>query len=137
MSAREREDGVKIEIACVVGARPNFMKMAPVFEALRGYPRLRPTLIHTGQHYDEAMSRVFFDELRMPTPDVNLEVGSATHAVQPRPSRRFYEYLEVAPRPFRVARTQLHVACAPAAGQRTFSWGTGSGLRPRRTMPES
>lgn len=64
-------------ICSVVGARPNFMKMAPVVEALRrgGLPHV---LVHTGQHYDDAMSRVFFDELGMPAPDVNLEVGSDT-----------------------------------------------------------
>lgn len=64
-------------ICSVVGARPNFMKMAPVVEALRrrGLPHV---LVHTGQHYDEAMSRVFFDELGMPEPDVNLEIGSDT-----------------------------------------------------------
>lgn len=65
----------------VIGARPNFMKVAPVHAALaaRGVAQ---TLIHTGQHYDEKMSDVFFDELRLPRPDVNLNVGSATHAVQ-------------------------------------------------------
>jgi UDP-N-acetylglucosamine 2-epimerase (non-hydrolysing) len=68
-------------VHCVVGARPNFMKMAPVVRALaeRGVPVL---LVHTGQHYDEAMSQVFFDELGMPRPDVSLEVGSDSHARQ-------------------------------------------------------
>lgn len=68
-------------IAHVVGARPNFMKVAPVHAALaaRG---VRQTLIHTGQHYSEKMSDIFFDELRLPRPDVNLNVGSGTHAVQ-------------------------------------------------------
>ncbi|HEX7078008.1 MAG TPA: UDP-N-acetylglucosamine 2-epimerase (non-hydrolyzing), partial [Candidatus Eisenbacteria bacterium] len=70
------------EILCVVGARPNFMKMAPILEALRAYPRIRPFLVHTGQHYDEAMSRVFFTELGLPKPDRNLEVGSDNHARQ-------------------------------------------------------
>ena len=64
----------------VVGARPNFMKVAPVWRALAG--RARQTLVHTGQHYDTAMSEVFFSQLGMPAPDVNLEVGSGTHAVQ-------------------------------------------------------
>jgi UDP-N-acetylglucosamine 2-epimerase (non-hydrolysing) len=64
-------------ICSVVGARPNFMKMAPVVQELRrrGLPL---TLVHTGQHYDEAMSKVFFQELGMPEPDVNLEIGSDT-----------------------------------------------------------
>jgi UDP-N-acetylglucosamine 2-epimerase (non-hydrolysing) len=70
-----------MHVAHVVGARPNFMKVAPVHAALaaRGVPQ---TLIHTGQHYDEKMSDIFFNELGLPRPDVNLSVGSATHAVQ-------------------------------------------------------
>lgn len=70
------------EIACIVGARPNFMKMAAVLEGLRRYPELRPVLIHTGQHYDAAMSKVFFDELGLPRPDHDLGVGSDSHARQ-------------------------------------------------------
>ncbi len=70
------------EILCVVGARPNFMKMAPILRALREFPQIRPFLIHTGQHYDEEMSRIFFDELGLPAPDRDLEVGSDTHARQ-------------------------------------------------------
>ena len=70
------------EILCVVGARPNFMKMAPILRALKGYPDLRPFLVHTGQHYDEEMSRVFFEELGLPTPDRDLGVGSDTQARQ-------------------------------------------------------
>ncbi len=62
-------------ICSVVGARPNFMKMAPVVSELRRRG-LRSVLVHTGQHYDEAMSKVFFEELGMPEPDLNLEVGS-------------------------------------------------------------
>ncbi|HEV7764279.1 MAG TPA: UDP-N-acetylglucosamine 2-epimerase (non-hydrolyzing) [Thermoanaerobaculia bacterium] len=65
----------------VIGARPNFMKVAPVHAALAARDAVQ-TLIHTGQHYDEKMSDVFFDELRLPRPDMNLNVGSATHAVQ-------------------------------------------------------
>ncbi|HYN47600.1 MAG TPA: UDP-N-acetylglucosamine 2-epimerase, partial [Candidatus Nanopelagicales bacterium] len=65
----------------VVGARPNFMKAAPVIRALaaRGLPQ---TLIHTGQHYDAALSDVFFRELGLPEPDLNLGVGSGSHATQ-------------------------------------------------------
>lgn len=65
----------------VVGARPNFMKAAPVLREL-AHRGLRQTLIHTGQHYDAGMSDVFFQQLGMPAPDVNLEVGSASHAHQ-------------------------------------------------------
>jgi UDP-N-acetylglucosamine 2-epimerase (non-hydrolysing) len=71
-----------MKIACVVGARPNFMKIGPVIEALRVYPDLEPVLIHTGQHYDDAMSKVFFVDLGLPEPDVYLGVGSDTHSRQ-------------------------------------------------------
>ncbi|MBI3795643.1 MAG: UDP-N-acetylglucosamine 2-epimerase (non-hydrolyzing) [Deltaproteobacteria bacterium] len=66
----------------VVGARPNFMKAAPVVRALACSDFLRQTLVHTGQHYDVNMSEVFFRELGLPAPDVNLEVGSGSHAQQ-------------------------------------------------------
>jgi UDP-N-acetylglucosamine 2-epimerase (non-hydrolysing) len=71
-----------LRIVHVVGARPNFMKIAPVLAACRERPGLESFLVHTGQHYDERMSRLFFDELAIPRPDVDLEVGSASHARQ-------------------------------------------------------
>jgi len=71
-----------MHILHVVGARPNFMKAAPLLRALSAKPAARQTLIHTGQHYDSAMSDVFFHQLAMPQPDVNLEVGSGSHARQ-------------------------------------------------------
>ncbi len=67
----------------VVGARPNFVKIAPVMRAVAAYPaEFEQLLVHTGQHYDFKMSQVFFDELELPQPDVNLEVGSRSHASQ-------------------------------------------------------
>jgi len=72
----------KMKIACVVGARPNFMKIAPILEAMKKYPQLQPILVHTGQHYDYEMSCVFFEDLDIPEPDVHLGVGSGSHAVQ-------------------------------------------------------
>ena len=74
----------------VVGARPNFMKIAPVVEAMReaGLPQY---LVHTGQHYDEKMSRLFFEELGIPAPDINLEVGSGSQAVQTAEILRRFE----------------------------------------------
>jgi UDP-N-acetylglucosamine 2-epimerase (non-hydrolysing) len=71
-----------MHILHVVGARPNFMKAAPVLRALRGRPKVRQSLVHTGQHYDANMSDVFFQQLEIPLPDVNLEVGSDSHARQ-------------------------------------------------------
>jgi UDP-N-acetylglucosamine 2-epimerase (non-hydrolysing) len=66
----------------VVGARPNFMKAAPVLRAFHKWPQVRQTLVHTGQHYDANMSDVFFSQLEMPAPDENLGVGSGSHAEQ-------------------------------------------------------
>lgn len=66
----------------IVGARPNFIKVAPVMNALKTRKHVAQTLIHTGQHYDANMSDVFFEQLGIPAPDVNLAVGSGTHARQ-------------------------------------------------------
>ncbi|HIJ72208.1 MAG TPA: UDP-N-acetylglucosamine 2-epimerase (non-hydrolyzing), partial [Planctomycetes bacterium] len=71
-----------IRVICVCGARPNFMKIAPVMRAFEAKGGFEVLLVHTGQHYDENMSKLFFDELGIPRPDVNLEVGSGSHAVQ-------------------------------------------------------
>ena len=70
------------KLILVAGARPNFMKIAPLMHALKGNPNIKPVLVHTGQHYDVKMSGQFFEELNIPAPDINLEVGSASHAVQ-------------------------------------------------------
>jgi UDP-N-acetylglucosamine 2-epimerase (non-hydrolysing) len=70
-------------VLLIAGARPNFMKIAPIAAALRALPHaFRTTIVHTGQHYDEAMSAIFFDQLGIPRPDVDLEVGSGSHAQQ-------------------------------------------------------
>jgi UDP-N-acetylglucosamine 2-epimerase (non-hydrolysing) len=71
-----------MKIILVAGARPNFMKIAPLMHALQNHPTIQPVLVHTGQHYDVKMSGQFFEELDIPAPDINLEVGSATHALQ-------------------------------------------------------
>src|SRR5207245_6247344 len=70
-----------MHILHVVGARPNFMKAAPVLRAIQNTGQ-KQTLVHTGQHYDVNMSDVFFQELNIPAPDVNLAVGSGSHAQQ-------------------------------------------------------
>lgn len=69
-------------LACVVGARPNFMKMAPLLREIGKHPEFEVTLIHTGQHYDAALSDIFFEQLQIRRPDVSLDVGSGTQAVQ-------------------------------------------------------
>jgi UDP-N-acetylglucosamine 2-epimerase (non-hydrolysing) len=71
-----------MNVLCVVGARPNLMKIAPLVEELARYPEIEQALLHTGQHYDDKMSRIFFDELGIPSPDIYLGVGSGSHAEQ-------------------------------------------------------
>jgi UDP-N-acetylglucosamine 2-epimerase (non-hydrolysing) len=66
----------------VVGARPNFMKVSPIHQRMVAHPNFNPILVHTGQHYDDNMSKVFFDELGLPEPDYYLGVGSDSHAKQ-------------------------------------------------------
>lgn len=75
-------EGGRCRVALVAGARPNFMKIAPIHAAMRGHSILEPVLVHTGQHYDDRMSRVFLEELALPEPAVNLGVGSGSHARQ-------------------------------------------------------
>ena len=71
-----------MKIINVAGARPNFMKIAPLMEAFAATAGIQAMLVHTGQHYDERMSDLFFRQLGIPQPDVNLGVGSGSHAVQ-------------------------------------------------------
>lgn len=79
-------------VMCVVGARPNFMKMAPILRALAAHvPPIPALLLHTGQHYDKGMSDQLFRDLGLPAPDINLEVGSGTHAVQTAEVMRRFE----------------------------------------------
>jgi len=72
----------KIKILTVVGTRPNFIKIAPLFEEFKKYKEISRVLIHTGQHYDFEMSNVFFRELKIPKPDYDLNIGSGSHAQQ-------------------------------------------------------
>lgn len=72
----------RIKIVNVVGARPNFMKIAPIVEALRERPVFDQSLVHTGQHYDARMSELFFDQLGLPRPDFYLGIGSGSHGAQ-------------------------------------------------------
>ncbi len=81
-----------MKIHLIVGARPNFMKIAPLYRAFKKYPEhFHIKLIHTGQHYDEKMSKVFFTELNLPEPDVYLGVGSGSHGAQTAKIMESYE----------------------------------------------
>ena len=86
MAVRTDRGGTMKSIDLIAGARPNFMKIAPIIDAIKEAQSrgssLRYRLIHTGQHYDKAMSGGFFEQLGIPEPDVNLEVGSGTQAEQ-------------------------------------------------------
>lgn len=84
-----------MKIVSVVGARPNFMKVAPILRELKKYPACQSLLVHTGQHYDVNMSDVFFRDLQIPVPDVFLNVGSGSHSKQTAEVMiRFDEVLE-------------------------------------------
>lgn len=90
----------RIKVVNVVGARPNFMKMAPIIEAMDRRPAsFDKLLVHTGQHYDARMSRAFFDDLGMPRPDVDLGVGSGSHAEQTGRVMMAFEKVCIAERP--------------------------------------
>lgn len=79
-------------VICIVGARPNFMKMAPILRAMAAHvPSMPVLLVHTGQHYDKDMSDRLFEDLRLPLPDINLDVGSGTHAIQTAEVMRRFE----------------------------------------------
>jgi UDP-N-acetylglucosamine 2-epimerase (non-hydrolysing) len=72
----------RLKIVNIVGARPNLPKIAPLIREMRRHPEIEPILVHTGQHYDEKLSDIFFRQMGIPAPDINLEVGSGSHAVQ-------------------------------------------------------
>ena len=130
-----------MQIMHVVGARPNFIKAAPVMRALGGYPRVRQILVHTGQHYDANMSDVFFTQLGMAPPDVNLEVGSGSHAQQTAEILRRLESVLLERKPDLVlvyGDVNSTVAAALACSKLLIPMGhVEAGLRSfDRTMPE-
>lgn len=130
-----------MHILHVVGARPNFMKAAPVLRALSAHAGVRQTLIHTGQHYDRAMSEVFFHQLEMPQPDCNLGVGSGTHAQQTAAVMVALEPVLLESKPDLVlvyGDVNSTVAAALVCSKLAISVGhVEAGLRSRdRSMPE-
>ncbi len=88
-----------MKIVNVVGARPNFMKIAPLMEEYANDPSVEALLVHTGQHYDEKMSDLFFRQLGIPEPDINLEIGSGSHAVQTAEIMKAFETVVLDHRP--------------------------------------
>ena len=88
-----------MKIVNIVGARPNLMKIAPLMDAYAGCDEIEPLLVHTGQHYDANMSDLFFRQLGIPEPELNLEVGSASHAVQTADVMKAFEPVVLEHRP--------------------------------------
>ena len=88
-----------MKIICVAGARPNFMKIAPLMDAFSAAPSLEPFLVHTGQHYDEKMSDLFFRQLDIPEPNVDLGVGSGSHAQQTADIMKSFELVVLQEKP--------------------------------------
>jgi UDP-N-acetylglucosamine 2-epimerase (non-hydrolysing) len=127
---------------CVVGARPNFMKIAPVLRAFAEHsPPVPAMLVHTGQHYDQRMSEQLFADLGLPVPDLNLEVGSASHAVQTAEVMRRFEPVIDAHHPscvLVVGDVNSTLACALVAAKKGVPVAhVEAGLRSfDRQMPE-
>jgi UDP-N-acetylglucosamine 2-epimerase (non-hydrolysing) len=129
-------------ILCVVGARPNFMKIAPIMAALGDFrSELAVSLVHTGQHYDVAMNHQYFEALGIPKPDVNLEVGSGSHAAQTAEVMRRFEPVMDEKRPSAVlvvGDVNSTLACALVASKKGVPViHVEAGLRSLdRSMPE-
>jgi len=125
----------------VAGARPNFMKIAPLLSAFGERPSLTSRLVHTGQHYSAEMSSLFFDELGIPKPDIDLEVGSGSHAQQTALILERFEPVLLDERPdlvLVVGDVNSTIACALAASKLGIAVAhVEAGLRSfDRTMPE-
>jgi UDP-N-acetylglucosamine 2-epimerase (non-hydrolysing) len=130
-----------MHILHVVGARPNFMKAAPVMRALTSFDGFRQTLVHTGQHYDTNMSEVFFQQLDIPEPDINLEVGSGSHTSQTAKIMSSFESVALKSKPDLVlvyGDVNSTVATALVCAKMSIPVGhVEAGLRSfDRTMPE-
>lgn len=131
-----------LKVLLIVGARPNFMKVAPIFAEMKRRPEeFEPLIVHTGQHYDAAMSDAFFDDLGMPKPDVYLGVGSGSHAVQTAKVMMEFEPVVLEHKPdwvLVVGDVNSTIACALVCSKLGIKVAhVEAGLRSRdRSMPE-
>src|SRR5438552_4112984 len=132
----------KIKALLIAGARPNFMKIAPIYaEMVRRGDVFEPKIVHTGQHYDAAMSDAFFADLRMPKPDIHLGIGSGSHAVQTATIMTAFEPVVLEEKPdwvVVVGDVNSTIACALVCAKLGVKIAhVEAGLRSRdRTMPE-
>ncbi len=130
------------KIILIAGARPNFMKVAPIYAEMKRRPgEFDPMIVHTGQHYDAAMSATFFDDLKMPKPDVHLGVGSASHTVLTAKIMLEFEPVVLREKPdwvLVVGDVNSTIACALVCSKLGIKVAhVEAGLRSRdRTMPE-
>jgi UDP-N-acetylglucosamine 2-epimerase (non-hydrolysing) len=130
-----------LRIMNIVGARPNMMKVAPLMAEMGRHPEIEPVLVHTGQHYDYTMSQVFFEQLHMPEPNYNLEVGSGTHHSQTAEIIKRFGELVANDRPDMVlvaGDVNSTIACALVAAKENIPVvHVEAGLRSfDRSMPE-
>jgi len=130
-----------LKIINVVGARPNFMKVAPMVAAMKKRPEFLPLVVHTGQHYDASMSDAFFGDLDLPEPDVHLGVGSGSHAVQTAAVMERFEPVVLKEKPdwvIVVGDVNSTIACALVCVKLGIKVAhVEAGLRSRdRSMPE-
>src|SRR5690349_12082287 len=135
----------QLKMLIIAGARPNSMKVAPLIKSIRNYGSngvsLEYKLVHTGQHYDDKMSGIFFEELGIPAPGINLEVGSGSHAVQTANVMTRFEPVCTEEKPHWVVvvgDVNSSVACALVASKLGIKVAhVEAGLRSfDRTMPE-
>jgi len=131
----------KWKIILVAGARPNFMKIAPLMKELQKHEHFEPMIVHTGQHYDDNMSDLFFRQLNIPKPDMNLEVGSDSHAVQTARIMERFEKVCIAEKPdlvIVVGDVNSTAACTLVASKLHIKTAHyEAGLRSRdKSMPE-
>jgi UDP-N-acetylglucosamine 2-epimerase (non-hydrolysing) len=131
----------KLKIMHVVGARPNFIKIAPLVAEIKKHPQMEQILVHTGQHYDEGMSQAFFKDLGLPFPDIQLNVGSGSHAIQTAKIMERFEPVLLKQRPdllIVVGDVNSTIACGLTAVKLGIPVAhVEAGLRSfDRTMPE-
>ncbi len=141
--------GNKLKWLIIAGARPNFIKIAPLIKAIERHnenqkihkPGIIPLLVHTGQHYDKEMSKVFFDELKIPRPDINLDIGSGGHGEQTGKIMIAFEKVVLVQKPdlvIVVGDVNSTIACAMVAAKLNIRVAhVEAGLRSLdRSMPE-